>query len=142
MHQDIVEEIEERRFPIVVFVDALRIFGDAVIESRIEVSRSAGTEIQREAAVRRIGQFDAAAHVVRQRAHFQSFRDETIAKRFRRFQHRVHDPSSSTTSSTNSSSSSSSIAYGTSSFLPKSMSDPPMPNRAARCLFSFSSERR
>ena len=52
----------------------------------------------------------------------------------------LREPSSSTTSSTNSSSSSSSSSNGTSSASPKSISLPSMPKRAARCLFSLSSD--
>src|SRR5205085_3697320 len=60
---NVVKEPEERRFPGRIFADSLAEFGDAVVQARIEMTGSARSDIQPEAAVRRFRQQQAAAYV-------------------------------------------------------------------------------
>ena len=91
VRDDPVEEIEKRRFPIVVFVDALRRLRQSVVAARIELTGAAGADVERKAAVRRLGDHESPADVVRQRADLQPFRHEPLARLLRRFENRVHE---------------------------------------------------
>src|SRR5712692_10355366 len=56
MAQDRVEKMEQRRFPVGRFADALRAPRHAVVLPRIEVSRTAGRNVDFESSVRAGGQ--------------------------------------------------------------------------------------
>src|SRR5437868_666005 len=86
---DGVEETEERRFPLGSFSDSLALLANAVVETRIEMARTAGAEVELKAAVRRRRDLHQAPYVVRQHAHLRLGGDEQFAKRFRGFENSV-----------------------------------------------------
>jgi hypothetical protein len=55
------------------------------------MSRSAGSNVNLKASVRRFGQLQRAAHVVRQHTHFDAGGEEIFAHRLDRFEHGVDD---------------------------------------------------
>ena len=66
--EDAVEEMEERRLPGGILADALALRRDAVVLVRVDVPRTAGADVEREAAAGGLGDHAAAAHVEGERA--------------------------------------------------------------------------
>src|SRR6476469_184210 len=75
---DGVEEPEERRLPRVGLLDALRELADAVVQAWVEVSRSAGSDVERETVARLVRYRVAAPDVVREDADLQAGRAERL----------------------------------------------------------------